>query len=83
MCGSHALHRPAALYPCSATLLDIDIAAGMDLTLSTQSGAWGIALLLTGSLQLDSREIEAPGAALFDGPELLAKLASQTGASVL
>jgi len=55
----------------------------MDLTLSTQSGAWGIALLLTGSLQLDSREIEAPGAALFDGPELLAKLASQTGASVL
>ena len=77
---AHAV-APARLPPMN--LFDIDVAPLSEFELTLAGDREAIALLATGSLQVDGTRIEAPCALVFAGREPLALLSTQTGASLL
>lgn len=67
----------------SLRVLDIDVAPRSTLNVPLRHDRWGLAIVLTGSLHLEKRQLRPPSLLLFDGPEPLVKFSTDEGASVL
>ncbi len=83
MLGSYREHVAQAAPLVHLSMLDIDIAPFSEIEMPVAKDQLALAILTSGSLESDGMLVEPWHAVAFDGHEPSARLATQTGASLL